>query len=125
MKLFIVDDDPLFRDRAKRVSNAEPGVDLVGAAASAEQAFLHLAATDVDLILMDINLPGVSGFTATRQLRQSGCDARIIFVTADPSRVDRAVATLAGGDGVVAKDEIHQVLHDAAQAAHPIEPLGR
>lgn len=56
-----------------------------------------------DLVLMDLNMPNMNGFDATRQLRQKGFTNPIVVLTASESEQDRAKATAAGCDEYVLK----------------------
>ena len=66
-RVLIVDDHPVFRDGLAGLLATVPGVEVVGSAGSAEEALADLARTVPDVVLMDINLPGVSGVEATRR----------------------------------------------------------
>lgn len=56
-----------------------------------------------DMVLMDINMPGMDGFTAVRQLRDDGFNNPVIILTASESRQDRDAAYAAGCDDFVLK----------------------
>jgi CheY-like chemotaxis protein len=56
-----------------------------------------------DMVLMDINMPGLNGFDAVRQLREDGFNNPVIFLTASEIRQDRDAAYAAGCDDFVLK----------------------
>lgn len=56
-----------------------------------------------DMVLMDINMPGLDGFSAVRQLREDGFNNPVIVLTASESRLDRDEAYAAGCDDFVLK----------------------
>ncbi len=66
--VLIVDDQAPFRRAARAVVGATPGFEVVGEAESGEEAVDLASALDPGLILMDINLPGINGIEATRQI---------------------------------------------------------
>jgi two-component system, NarL family, invasion response regulator UvrY len=66
--VLIVDDQAPFRDVARTVVALSPGFEVVAEAASGEEAIAAAAERHPQLVLMDINLPGISGLEATRQI---------------------------------------------------------
>jgi DNA-binding NarL/FixJ family response regulator len=72
--VLIVDDQEPFRMAARMVVEATDGFDVVGEAESGEDSVTMAAELAPDLVLMDVNLPGINGLDATRQIL-SGADA--------------------------------------------------
>ena len=66
--VLIVDDQAPFRNAARAVITMTPGFDVVGEAESGEDAVRMAADLAPGLVLMDINLPGINGIEATRQI---------------------------------------------------------
>jgi len=66
--VLIVDDQAPFRDVARTVVALSPGFDVVAEAASGEEAVAAAAERHPQLVLMDINLPGINGLEATRRI---------------------------------------------------------
>jgi DNA-binding NarL/FixJ family response regulator len=66
--VLIVDDQAPFRDVARTVVALSPGFDVVAQAASGEDAVTAAVDHRPDLVLMDINLPGINGIEATRRI---------------------------------------------------------
>ena len=97
-KVFIVDDHPVFRDGLVRIAAAIPGVVVCGEADNARDAFDSISKLNPHLVLMDINLPGMSGFEALDALRD---DARtrqvpVVALTAAASDRDKQRGAQAG-----------------------------
>jgi DNA-binding NarL/FixJ family response regulator len=103
-RVLIVDDHPIFRDGLAGLLATLPDLDVVGTAASAEDALQQLPETPADVVLMDINLPGTSGVDATRQIMRVAPATAVLMITMvdDDSTVDAALA--AGARGYVLKD---------------------
>lgn len=83
VRVYVVDDHELFRRTAAAVVEAAEGFALVGTADSFEAAQDELA--EVDLVLMDINLPGLSGIEAAQRLSGRAAPAVVLLSTYDES----------------------------------------
>ena len=68
VRVLIVDDQAPFRMAARMVVEATEGFDVVGEAETGEDSVTMAAALQPDLVLMDVNLPGINGLDATRQI---------------------------------------------------------
>lgn len=101
--ILYVEDNPDNRILIRRVLNAE-GYALVEAA-HAVQAIEKLENEKIDLILMDINMPGVDGYTLTSRIKNMDKFSRIpiVAVTANVMRGDREKSLEAGCDGYIQK----------------------
>jgi two-component system, NarL family, invasion response regulator UvrY len=81
VRVVIVDDQPPFRDAARLVFDLLDEFDVVGEATSGEEALAVVEALSPDLVLMDINLPGMSGVEATRRLRAAHPEVVTVLVS--------------------------------------------
>jgi DNA-binding NarL/FixJ family response regulator len=79
--VLIVDDQAPFRDVARTVVALSPGFDVVAEAASGEDAVATAAERRPDLVLMDINLPGINGVEATRQILAARPETTVILLS--------------------------------------------
>jgi two-component system, NarL family, invasion response regulator UvrY len=94
VRVVIVDDQPPFRDAARLVFDLLDEFDVVGEATSGEEALAMVEALSPDLVLMDINLPGMSGVEATRRLRELHPDVVAVLVsTYEVEDLPRGAAT--------------------------------
>ena len=103
VSILYVEDDPLNRILIQRVLNAE-GYE-VTFAENATEALGHLANRDYNLILMDINLPDIDGYSLTTRLRQNPKfeNTPIIALTANVMKGDRERSLESGCDGYIQK----------------------
>lgn len=82
MRVLIADDEQLARQRLERLAAALPDVDVLAVCASATEALTALRSEPVDVALLDIDMPGLSGLDLAALLGPDG--PRVIFVTAHP-----------------------------------------
>ena len=81
LRVLIVDDEPLARERLRGWLRAEPGVEIVGECGSGPEAIAVLRRTPLDLIFLDVEMPGCDGFQVLSELPAESRPA-VIFVTA-------------------------------------------
>ncbi|MEQ8860629.1 MAG: LytTR family DNA-binding domain-containing protein [Pseudomonadales bacterium] len=82
MKILIVDDEKLARDRLARMLAAGDGHDVVGQAGNGRQALEQAQQTDPDVVLLDIRMPGMDGLETARHLNELDEPPAVIFCTA-------------------------------------------
>ena len=102
-RILVVEDNPLNLKLVRDVLGAA-GYDVV-AAASGEEGLREAVAQPPDLVLMDLQLPGIDGFETMRRLRQGplAADVPVVAVTASAMAEDQANAARAGFDGYLEK----------------------
>ena len=84
-----------------------------------EEAMDYALGADYDVIILDVNLPKMDGFTVVERLRDRGCTTPVLFLTARDSVVDKVTGLEAGGDYYLTKpfsfDELIAVVHVMAR----------
>jgi DNA-binding NarL/FixJ family response regulator len=102
--LLIFDDHPLVRDGLRLRLASLPDLEIVGEASSAIEALALIAQVAPDLVLADVDMPGMSGIDLVAQLRQSMPAVQVVMLSmhGDPSYLQRALQ--AGARGYVLKD---------------------
>ena len=119
-KVFVVDDDPTVRSVICAILEPDYPID---AFESAEACAAQLAETHPDLILLDINLPGMDGYALCRQLKSAPETRaiRVMFVSAHEGSEERIAGYDAGGDDFIVKPfEPEELLRKVKLAQHMI-----
>jgi len=113
----IVDDHPVTRDGLRSALMSSGEVEIVGEAASGEQAVQAVKEVAPEVIFMDVRLPGISGIEATRQIMALAPETKVILFTVEESRAALADAMRAGVSGYLLKDVSADELVQAAKLA--------
>lgn len=123
IRILIADDHTLFRDGLRALFASLPDLEVVGEAATGEQAVAQAAALQPDVVLMDIQMPGINGIEGTRRILHASPHIGVIVVTmfedddsvfaamragargyilkgADQAEMLRAIRAVAGGDAL-------------------------
>jgi DNA-binding NarL/FixJ family response regulator len=117
-RVLLVDDNDVFRT-ALRTLLAEEGIDVVGEASTGAVALAELRAVAPDVVVMDLNMPGISGVEATRQIAMIAPLTRVLVLTVSDQDADVMDAILAGACGYLLKDaSISELIAGICAAAH-------
>ena len=117
ISVMIVDDHPLVR-RAVHDAVTGPDVEVVAEAATAEDALARAPDIKPDILLLDIELPGMSGIQVLRELAPRLPETRIIMLTVSASDRDVLDAIRNGAAGYLTKDVTPESLARAVRAAY-------
>jgi DNA-binding NarL/FixJ family response regulator len=113
IRVLIADDHRLFAQALEAILEADERIEVAGHARDGREAVELAASLEPDVILMDIAMPTMDGFQATRLIRKDDPTARILMLTGSNSRSDVDRARKAGAVGYVTKDRIAAELIDA------------
>jgi DNA-binding NarL/FixJ family response regulator len=102
--VLICDDHRIVREGLKQFVQSVPGVARVETAASGEEVLARYGVERPDLVLMDVQMPGLGGLETTRRLVRDHPDARVIMLTAADDRENVATAVANGATGYLHKD---------------------
>jgi two-component system invasion response regulator UvrY len=105
VSVLIVDDQALFRRAAASVVKATPGFELVGEAASGEEAVELAATLEPAVVLMDINMAGINGIEATRRITMARPGTLVVLLSTYQAEDLPADAHTSGMAAYVNKDE--------------------
>ncbi|CNE55300.1 response regulator [Yersinia enterocolitica] len=108
--IMIVDDHPLMRRGIKQLLELDSNFDVVAEANCGSDAIIEAAKCQPDVILLDLNMKGMSGLDTLKALRNEGIDARIIVLTVSDARSDVYAMIDAGADGYLLKDSEPEIL---------------
>ena len=86
LNILIVDDEPPARSRLRRLLGPIEACEVVAEAASAAEALVRLEAQDIDLLLLDISMPGLDGMSLAQQLAKMPEPPSVVFCTAWPDQ---------------------------------------
>jgi NarL family two-component system response regulator LiaR len=81
VRVLVVDDDPDFVEAAKVSLAADRRIEVVGGAASGEEAVRQAAALRPEVVAMDVVMPGLDGIEATRMIRKDQPECRVVLVS--------------------------------------------
>ena len=104
IRVLLTDDHTLFRQGMKTLISAESDMEVVAEAANASDAITRAAETRPDVVLMDIGMPGLSSFEATRQIRKNRPEAKVLFLTMYDDEDYLVECMEVGASGYVLKD---------------------
>lgn len=103
LRVMLVDDHVLVRSAIRQALDA-PDIELVGEASRAEEALEMAVRLRPDLLLLDIDLPGMTGLEAVRELAPRLPDTRVVMLTVSVDRRDLLDAVRHGAGGYLTKD---------------------
>jgi DNA-binding NarL/FixJ family response regulator len=116
LRVLIVDDQELFRTAIALMLSRDPRLSDVATASSGEAAIEHVRAHAVDVVLMDIRMPGMDGIAATREVLRLRPATRVLILTTFDLDEYVFAAIREGASGFLTKDASPTELADAAVA---------
>ena len=118
IRLLVADDHPMLREGLVAVLSTQPDFDIIGEAADGAEVVRLAEALRPDVILLDLEMPGVDGVAALEGLRDAGSEARAIVFTAydTDERILRSLR--AGARGYLLKGASRQEIFDAVRTVH-------
>src|SRR2546425_3392459 len=104
LRVLIADDHPLFRNGIRALLSSVQDMEVAGVATKGEEAVALATSLQPDVILMDLQMPGINGIEATRQILHTSPHIRILVVTMFEDDHSVFTALRAGARGYVLKD---------------------
>lgn len=118
IRVLVVDDHPLLREGVCAVINTQDDLSIVGEADSGEEAVRMYERHHPDIVLMDLQMPGMGGVAAIETLRRSHPSARIIVLTTYSGDAQAMSALRAGAAGYLLKSSMRTDLLDTIRSVH-------
>ena len=126
LRVLVVDDHDLFRSGLRRLLDADEHLDVIADARRGDEGVQKAAELRPDVVVMDVNMPGMSGVEATRGVLESSPDSAVLMLTVTSDENAVLDAVLAGASGYLLKDatlpEIVRGIRAAAAGQSLIAP---
>ncbi len=106
LRVLIADDHRLFAEALEAILATDQRIEVVGQASDGSQAVELAQKLGPDVVLMDVSMPVLDGFEATREIRSASGSVRVLMLTGSNSRADVDRSREAGASGYVTKDRI-------------------
>lgn len=103
-RILLIDDHPLMRQGMRQLLELEDDFTVIGEASNGTDGIALALNMHPDIIILDLNMKGISGLDTLRALRSEGVDARIIVLTVSDAQSDIFALMDAGVDGYLLKD---------------------
>ena len=113
--LLIVDDHEIVRAGIKRLVENTPNLNIVADLGSGEEAYQFLQKKTVDLIIMDVSMPGKGGIETTNQIKKRHPKIKIIMLSMHDNAMIIEKAMKAGADGYILKNDLSDDLLNAVE----------
>jgi DNA-binding NarL/FixJ family response regulator len=121
VRILIADDHRLFAESLMAVLSEDERVDVVGIAEDGQEAVELTTELQPDVVLMDLKMPAIDGFEATRRIREAGLDTQILILTGTDQEIGSEDAAAAGASGYLRKEssvaELKEVFLEVASLA--------
>ena len=113
IRLAIADDHPIVREGLRRIASDDAGISVTGEAATSGELFRLLAAAAVDVVLLDVSMPGSTFVETLKDLREKHSSIKVLVLSAHPEDQWAMRALRAGAAGYLTKDHSPEQLVQA------------
>ena len=118
MRLLLADDHALVRGGVRRILDVFPDLRVVAEAATGDEALRLLYASPVDVVMLDISMPGTGVFELMKRIRTDHPSVRTIVLTVHPEGQYAARVLRAGAAGYLSKEHSPELLVEAIRKVH-------
>lgn len=117
IRVLVVDDHPIVRRGLCTMLSKDAGIEVVGEAGTGPEAIEKARELEIDVVLTDISMPGMSGLELIRRLKQAQPHTAVVVITVYDSQMYLIETLRAGAAGYVVKDSSEEVICRAVKAA--------
>lgn len=110
IRVLVVDDDDLLAKAVEALLDSDPEIEHVGRAHTGEEALDLTARLAPDVVVMDVEMPGIGGLEATRRLSRGGSSAAVLVITGADVEAHVHTARESGALGYLPKSELSELL---------------
>lgn len=126
IRILLADDHPLFREGVVHSLGEDSGFEIVGEASSGEEAVAAAGSLRPDMVLLDVNMPGIGGIAAAARIAEILPDVRIMMLTVAEDQESLMSALKSGAHGYVLKGvsarELREILRSVAGGEAYVTP---
>ncbi len=124
--IVVIDDHPLLRKGLQQLADLSPAIQIIGEANSGEQGLALVEELRPDLVLLDLNMPGMDGLKTLQVLKQLEPAPKVAILTVSDAPEDIMAALRGGADAYLLKDidpeELLNKLHELAEGRLVMSP---
>jgi len=118
IRILVVDDHPVVRAGLTSMLSTQPEFEVFGAASSGEEALEILSRNEIDVLLLDLRMPAMSGIDVLHALKQDASQTRAIILTSFETDEDIYRSVQAGAQGYLLKDTSLREMTEAILTVH-------
>jgi DNA-binding NarL/FixJ family response regulator len=122
-RILLADDHAMVRKGLRMVLDAEPDLEVVDEASDGAEAVDRIVNGEIDLAILDVTMPRMTGLQAARELRRRGAETKVLVLSMHDNEQYLYEALKAGASGYVLKSAAHKDLVEACRAAMRGEPF--
>ncbi len=118
IRVLIADDHPIVREGLRRIAGDQPGIAVVAEAASADLALQRVKDTAIDVMLLDVSMPGPTFIEVLQEVRREHPSIRVLVLSVHPEDQWAVRALRAGAAGYLTKDHSPEQLIEAIRKVY-------
>jgi len=118
IRLLLADDHTIVREGLRSLIDSAEDMEVVGEVGDGRAALKKVEEIELDIVLMDIRMPGLNGIEATRQIKKHFPDVKVLILSMHPDDEYVLEALRAGASGYILKQAAHEELFTAIRAAY-------
>ena len=118
IRLLLAEDHTIVREGLRSLIDSSKDVEVVGEVGDGREALKKVEEIELDIVLMDIRMPGLNGIEATRQIKKRFPDVKVLILSMHPDEEYVLEALRAGASGYILKQAAHEELFTAIRAVY-------